>query len=50
MYIENVQTTLNEMIDLKKENNYFDSHYSELTKLTSFSGVWELKFKKIFLK
>ena len=24
MYIENVQTTLNEMIDLKKENNYFD--------------------------
>ena len=50
MYIENVQTTLNEMIDLKKENNYFDSHYSELTKLTSFSGVWELKFKKNLFK
>lgn len=50
MYLENIQTTLNEMIDLKKDNDYFDSNYKDLIKLTSFSGVWELKFKQEFFK
>ena len=29
----------------KKDNDYVDYHFSQLTELTSYDGVWELSYQ-----
>ncbi len=50
MYLDNSKKTLNEMINLKKDKDYIDCDLDKLVKLTSYPGVWELKFKDNFFK
>ena len=38
------------MINLKENNDYVDCHFSELVKLTSYDGIWELKFRDNLFK
>lgn len=50
MYLDSIQKKLNTMINLKENNDYVDCHFSELVKLTSYDGIWELKFRDNLLK
>ena len=50
MYLDYAAKTLNTMINLKKDKDYIDSDLDQLVKLTSYPGVWELKFKQEFFK
>ena len=45
MYLETIQKKLNTMMNLKKDNDYVDYHFSKLTELTSYDGVWELSYQ-----
>ena len=38
------------MINLKKENDYLDYDINQLNKLTTYSGIWELKFNDHLFK
>ena len=50
MYLDSIQKKLNTMINLKENNDYVDCHFSELVKLTSYDGIWELKFRDNLFK
>ena len=50
MYLETIEKKLNAMIDLKKENDYLDYNVHQLGELTTYSGIWELKFNDNLFK
>ena len=50
MYLDSTEKTLKTMINLKKDKDYIDYDLNQLVKLTSYSGVWELKFKDYLFK
>ena len=50
MYLDTTEKTLKTMINLKKDTDYMDYNLNQLVKLTSYSGVWELKFKNHLFK
>ena len=50
MYLDVIEKKLNAMADLKKDNDYQDFNIHQLTKLTTYSGIWELKFNDNFFK
>ena len=50
MYLDYATKTLNTMINLKKDKDYIDTDLDQLVKLTSYPGVWELKFKDTSFK
>ena len=50
MYLDSTEKTLKTMINLKKDTDYMDYNLNQLVKLTSYSGVWELKFKNHLFK
>ena len=50
MYLDAIEKKLNAMADLKKDNDYQDYNIHQLTKLTTYSGIWELKFNDNFFK
>ena len=45
MYLDSIEKQLKTMIDLKKDNDYKNYNIRELSQLTSYSGIWELKFR-----
>ena len=50
MYLDTTEKTLKTMINLKKDTDYMDYNLNQLVKLTTYSGVWELKFKNHLFK
>ena len=50
MYLDTTEKTLKTMINLKKDTDYMDYDLNQLVKLTTYSGVWELKFKNHLFK
>ena len=50
MYLDYATKTLNTMINLKKDKDYIDTDLDQLVKLTSYPGIWELKFKDTLFK
>ena len=50
MYLDSTKKTLKTMINLKKDKDYIDYDLNQLVELTSYSGVWELKFKDHLFK
>lgn len=50
MYLDTVEKTLNTMINQKKDKDYMDYNLNQLINLTSYSGVWELKFRDNLFK
>ena len=49
MYLDSTEKKLNTMINLKKSKDFVDYDLNQLITLTSYSGIWELKFKdKLF--
>ena len=45
MYLDNIQEKLDKMVNLKKDHNYLNYNLGQLFELTTYSGVWELKFR-----
>ena len=50
MYLDYATKTLNTMINLKKIKIGIDTDLDQLVKLTSYPGIWELKFKDNLFK
>ena len=50
MYLDTIEKKLSAMINLKKENYYLDYDINQLIKLTTYSGIWELKFNDHLFK
>ena len=50
MYLEAVEKKLNEMNYLKSNNDYSEFDVFKLSELSSYNGVWELKYKDHYFK
>ena len=50
MYLDSAKKAFNSMINLKKNKDYIDTDLDQLIKLTSYPGIWELKFKDTLFK